>query len=40
LYPFPLAAIDANKDLLLDQNLGYEGGSTTADFTPAGYPDE
>ena len=39
LYPFPAIAIDANKDKVMDQNLGY-GGSTTCDFTPPGYPDE
>ncbi len=39
LAPFPQATIDANKDKAMDQNLGY-GGSTTCDFTPAGYPDE
>lgn len=39
LYPFPSVAIDANKDKVMDQNLGY-GGATTCDFTPAGYPDE
>lgn len=39
LYPFPSDAIDSNKDKVMDQNLGY-GGSTTCDFTPAGYPDE
>src|SRR5690554_4396112 len=39
LYPFPSTAIDANKDKLMDQNVGY-GGSTTCDFTPQGYPDE
>jgi starch-binding outer membrane protein, SusD/RagB family len=39
LYPFPSDAIDANKDKVMDQNLGY-GGSTTCDFTPHGYPDE
>ena len=39
LYPFPNAAIDANKDRLLDQNDGY-GGSTKVDFTPNGYPNE
>jgi len=39
MYPFPLEAILANKDNLLDQNAGY-GGSTTVDFTPQGYPDE
>ncbi|NOU61307.1 RagB/SusD family nutrient uptake outer membrane protein [Marinifilum caeruleilacunae] len=39
LWAFPSSAIDANKDNLLDQNIGY-GGSTTVDFTPAGYPDE
>jgi hypothetical protein len=39
MYPFPLEAILANKDNLLDQNVGY-GGSTTVDFTPPGYPDE
>lgn len=39
IYPFPSNAIDANKEKILDQNLGY-GGSTTCDFTPAGYPDE
>lgn len=39
LYPIPASAIDANKDKLMDQNLGY-GGSTTCDFTPEGYPDE
>ncbi len=39
LYPFPAIAIDANKDKVMDQNLGY-GGSTTCDFSPPGYPDE
>ncbi len=39
LYPFPSEAIDANKDRILDQNLGW-GGSTTVDYTPTGYPDE
>ena len=39
LSPFPAIAIDANKDKVMDQNLGY-GGSTTCDFSPPGYPDE
>jgi hypothetical protein len=39
LYPFPSDAIDANKEKVMDQNLGY-GGTTTCDFTPSGYPDE
>ena len=30
---------NANKDKVMDQNLGY-GGSTTCDFSPPGYPDE
>lgn len=39
LWPFPGNAIDANKEKVMDQNLGY-GGATTCDFSPAGYPDE
>lgn len=39
LWPFPSSVIITNQDAVLDQNMGY-GGSTTADFTPTGYPDE